>query len=104
MVINAGKPVMKGKYDYKVELVNNTHDNLTVKKETLKKLLLLYRDPESWVGYLQMCWEEPNARTKGKLEKWLSILAKLEQSQKQKEGKYLEKETGEKVNALKVEI
>ncbi len=56
MVINGGKKVTKGKYDYKVELVNNTHDNLAVKKETFKKLCLLYRDPESYVGYVQMCW------------------------------------------------
>ena len=77
MVINAGKKVLKGRYDYRVELVNNTHENLMGKKEMLKKLCLLYRGPESWVGYVQMCWEEPNARTRGNIEKWLNILAKL---------------------------
>lgn len=77
MVVNGGKKLTKGKYDYKVELVNNTHENLGIKKETLKKLCILYRDPESYVGYVQMCWEEPNTRTKANLEKWLRILVKL---------------------------
>ena len=27
-----GKKIIKGKYDYKVQLINNTHDNLLTKK------------------------------------------------------------------------
>jgi hypothetical protein len=32
MVVNGGKKMNKGKCDYKVELINNTHDNLAIKK------------------------------------------------------------------------
>lgn len=56
MVVTGGKKMNKGKYDYKVELMNNTHDNLGIKKETLKKMCILYRDPESYLSFIQMCW------------------------------------------------
>lgn len=32
MIINGGKKMIKGRSDYKVELINNTHDNLSIKK------------------------------------------------------------------------
>ncbi len=74
MIVNGNKKLQKAKYEYKVELINNTHENLTIQKETYKKLVMLYQDESSWVGYISMCWTEPNQRKKMNIIKWFNIL------------------------------
>lgn len=66
-------------------------------------MALLYRQPESIVGYVGLCWEQPNARSKENIQKWLKILANVSESSKSSDSfDNINEETFKKLNALTI--